>query len=464
MDAHDNDPAAFLLDPRSYPERPSAVVHHETHISHVFVGDKFVYKIKKPVNFGFLDFSTLEKRRFYCHEEVILNSRLAGDVYLGVVPIYGRGGRYSFRRSKGASIAEYAVKMRTIPEERLLSSLIGAGRLLEAEAAEVGAMVARFHRQAPAHRAGPYGGLSTVRTNTEENFEQIGPYRGFTVDAGLYDLLVGQTRAFVRENEVLFGQRKTGGFVREGHGDLHTQHVCLIRPPVIVDCIEFNKRFRISDVLEDIAFLLMDLEDKGRHDLSPAVCAAYFARFPSACSVELLRFYKTYRAVVRGKIEGFTARALAKEDREAAGAAKRRAADYFSLAGYYMGQARSVFNPVVLMGPAGSGKSAAAKGLLGDALVLRSDEVRKRIAGLKAADHVYVDYGTGLYDAGTTHRTYRVLTHEAVAAGREGRRVVVDAAFLTSDLVRQFYDACMAGGSTPSLSRVSRTQPCFVRG
>jgi len=447
--AHYSDLVTFLLDPRSYPDSPSGIVHHETHISHVFVGDAYVYKIKKPVNFGFLDFSTLEKRHFYCREEVVLNSRLAGDVYLGVVPIYGRDGRYSFRRSKGAGIVEYAVKMRTIPEERLFSSLIGAGRLLEDEAAEVGAMVARFHRQAPAHRAGPYGGLSTVRTNAEENFEQIGAYRGATVDADLYDRLVEKTHAFLRDHEALFGQRKTGGFVREGHGDLHTQHVCLIRPPVIVDCIEFNKRFRISDVLEDIAFLLMDLEDKGRHDLSLAVSRAYFTRFPSACSVELLQFYKTYRAVVRGKIEGFTAKALAEEDPGAAGAAKRRAADYFSLAGYYMGQAHSLFNPVVLMGPAGSGKSAAAKGLLGDALVLRSDEVRKRIAGLKAADHVYVDYGTGLYNAETTHRTYRALTEGAVAACREGRRVVVDAVFLASDLVRQFYDASIREGLNP---------------
>ena len=447
--AHDNDLIAFLLDPRSYPERPFAVTHHETHISHVFVGDAFVYKIKKPVNFGFLDFSTLEKRHFYCREEVVLNSRLAGDVYLGVVPIYGRDGRYSFRRSKGAHVAEYAVRMKTIPEERLLASLIGAGRLLEAEAAEAGAMVARFHRQAPVHRAGPYGGLSSVRTNTEENFEQIGPYRGCTVDAGLYDRLVEGTHAFINHNETLFRQRKTGGFVREGHGDLHAQHVCLIRPPVIVDCIEFNKRFRIGDVLEDIAFLLMDLEEKGRHDLSLAVSRAYFARFPSACSVDLLRFYKTYRAVVRGKIEGFTAKVLADEDGGKAEAAKKRAADYFSLAGYYMEQSHSVFNPVVLMGPSGSGKSAAATGLLGDALVLRSDEVRKKLAGLNTADHVYVDFGTGLYSAGTTEKTYRAMTEETVAACREGRRVVVDATFLTSGLVRPFYDACMKEGLNP---------------
>ena len=128
------------------------------------------------------------------------------------------------------------------------------------------------------HRAGPYGGLSSVRTNTEENFEQIGPFRVLP-SLQLYGLLVAQTRDFIRDNEALFGQRKTGGFVREGHGDLHTQHVCLIEPPVIVDCIEFNKRFRIGDVLQDIAFLLMDLEQKGRHDLSQAV-ARLFLPFP----------------------------------------------------------------------------------------------------------------------------------------------------------------------------------------
>ncbi len=449
MGTHGNDLIAFFLKPSSYPEKPSSITHHETHISQVFVGDAYVYKIKKPVNFGFLDFSTLEKRHFYCHEEVVLNSRLAGHVYLGVVPIYGKDGRYSFRRSKGAHIAEYAVKMKTIPDERLLSSLIAAGRLLEEEAAAAGAMIARFHRQAPVHRAGPYGGLSSVRTNTEENFEQIGPFRGATIASELYGLLVAQTRDFIRDNEALFGQRKTGGFVREGHGDLHTQHVCLIEPPVIVDCIEFNKRFRIGDVLEDIAFLLMDLEQKGRHDLSQAVSCAYFSRFPSACSVDLLRFYKTYRAVVRGKIEGFTAKALENEDGDAGEAAGKRAGNYFALARYYTEQAYTVFNPVVLKGPAGSGKSEAARSLIPGALVFRSDKVRKGIAGLKAADHVYVDYGTGLYNAEATRRTYRVLTDEAVAACRKGKRVVVDATFLSSDMVRLFYDACMKEGLNP---------------
>ena len=167
--------------------------------------------------------------------------------------------------------------------------------------------------------------------------------------------------------------------MREGHGDLHSRHVCLIRPPIIVDCIEFNKRFRIGDVLEDIGFLLMDLEYRGRFDLSAAFSHAYFSLFPEAASPELLRFYKVYRAVVRGKIEGFTADALA--DQPDKQAAERRAREYYLLARHYIENGDRPFNPVVFMGVSGSGKSAIAQGLIGQAVLIRSDRVRKRDRG-----------------------------------------------------------------------------------
>ncbi len=323
---------AFLLNPESYPEKPQGIVYHETHISHVFVGGTMVYKVKKPVDFGFLDFTTLQRRRFDCAEEVRLNSRLAPGIYLGVAPIYGKGGAYSFRKARGWVIVEYAVKMQRIPEERLLSQIIEEGKLAYGGLDEVGSMLARFHGRARAHRHDPFGTVEPIRTNTEKQLRSNLGSPGHPVDQDTYESLASYTRTFINDRGGAFPQRKEGGFVREGHGYSHSGHVCLIDPPIIMDCIEFNKRFRIADVLEDMAFLFMDMEYRGKFDLSAAACRAYFSHtVRQQAAPGLVTFYKVYRAIVRGKIEGFTADAIHDE-------AKRRAAsrgrEYFLLARY----------------------------------------------------------------------------------------------------------------------------------
>ncbi len=438
---------AFLMDGRNYPERPSRIVYHETHISHVFVGDTTVYKIKKPVNYGFLDFTTLAKRHFYCKEEVVLNARLAGDTYLGVTAIYGKEGRYSFRRLRGYAVVEYAVKMRRIPEARILQTLIDQGKLLYGNLSAVGGLLARFHKGAPAFKKGPYGDVEAVRTNTEENFRQISSCRGVTIDEASYSRLAAYTRGFLIDNDRLFRERKRRGLVREVHGDLHSQHVCLTDPPIIFDCIEFNKRFRITDVLEDIAFLLMDLEYRGRFDLSHAIEDIYFDVFSGACSPELLRFYMVYRCVVRGKIEGLTADAM--DDEVSRQAALRRARNYYGLAECYVEHERKAFNPVVFMGVSGSGKSVISRSLFPDGVVISSDAVRKDMLGIPAGEHVYVEYGTAIYDSDMTGRTYRAMTERATAAAAEGKRVVVDATFLTAGQRQGFYSACIEARLNP---------------
>ena len=447
----DTDPhlIAFLLNPESYPKKPRSIVHHETHISHVFVGRTMVYKIKKPVDFGFLDFTTIQKRRFFCAEEVRLNSRLAEGIYLGVAPIYGKGEAYSFRRARGWVIVEYAVKMLRIPEERLLSQIIEEGKLAYGGLDEVGAMLARFHGRAMAHRHDPFGTVEAIRTNTEENFAQILPHRGITVEQDTYERLVSYTRAFIDDRGEAFFRRKESGFVREGHGDLHTGHVCLIDPPIIMDCIEFNKRFRIADVLEDMAFLFMDMEYRGRFDLSAAASRAYFSHtVRQQAAPELITFYKVYRAIVRGKIEGFTADGV--RDEAGKSAAVRRGREYFLLARYYAEHPeKTAFNPVVFMGVSGSGKSAIAEGLLAGSLVLRSDLVRKEMAGKEPHEHVYVGYGEQIYRDDMTQRTYLALTQAAVDSARSGQRVVVDATFLARSQRSGFYEACLGAGLNP---------------
>jgi aminoglycoside phosphotransferase family enzyme/predicted kinase len=451
----------FLLNPDNYPEKPHVVDHYETHISHVFVGDSIAYKVKKPVDFGFLDFTTLEKRRLFCREEVRLNSRLAKDYYLGVTPIYSEDNTYSFSRTAAAKIAEYAVQMRRIPEERLLDYLIGQGRLLHTEMEPVGITLARFHEDVPAYRGRLYGGLGSVIAATEENHEEIKPFVGLTLDQRLYDDLVEYARGFIRQWKGLFELRKKDGLVREGHGDLHSQHVCLTHPPIIFDCIEFNKRFRISDMLEDIAFLLMDLEFRGRWDLSRTLFRAYFSIRRDALVAQLLRFYKVYRAVVRGKIEGLTARSVT--DEGARQDAVRRAKEYFSLAGYYIKSGNARFNPIIFMGVSGSGKSAIATGLFPDAFILRSDAVRKELLGLKPDEHKYVEYGTGVYAGDMTEKTYRVLAQRAVEETRSGKRVILDATYLKEAERLALLSACTDANLNPFFIHCCAAEPVLMK-
>jgi aminoglycoside phosphotransferase family enzyme/predicted kinase len=437
----------FLLNPDNYPEKPHTITHYETHISHVFVGDSHAYKIKKPVDLGFLDFTSLEKRRLFCREEVRLNARLAADFYLGVSPVYSNTDDYSFTKETGSEIAEYTVKMRKVPEERLLHQLIVEGRLLYKELEPVGLRLARFHDEVPAHRSGHYGGLGSIIATTEENHDEIRPFVGLTIDQRLYDDLVEYTRGFIRQWKDLFAKRTKDGLVREGHGDLHSKHICLIQPPVIFDCIEFSKRFRISDILEDIAFLLMDLESRGRFDLSRALFKSYFSVQRDALVSQLLRFYKVYRAVVRAKIEGLTSRSLSDEGGQQG--AIRRARNYYALADHYLKSEGAHFNPVVLMGVSGSGKSAIANGLLPDAVVFRSDVVRKELLGQKPDQHTYVEFGAEIYADDITGETYRLLAQRAVEKARSGKRVLVDATYLKEQQRLAFFGACCAAGLNP---------------
>jgi uncharacterized protein len=437
----------FMLDPQSYPERTSHVTHIQTHISHVFLCDDRVYKIKKPVNFGFVDFTTMRKRHYYCGQEVVLNSRLAPDTYLGVMAIYRKDHVYSFGKKAGSKICEYAVKMKRIPLDCLLYDLIEQGMPLYGELEPVGHMLALFHKEVRIYRESTYGGFETVRAAAEQNFEQIGPFRGITIDNNVHDKLAEYTRQFLEENREKFSLRKKTGWVRDGHGDLHSQHVCLSKPPIIFDCIEFNKSFRIADVLQDIAFLLMDLEYRARFDLSSRLLKAYFADPLEGFDEELLRFYKVYRAVVRGKVDGLLAQGL--QDGAQKEESLRAAREYFHLAQFYINHAGQPFNPVVFMGLSGSGKSTIAKDLGPDSVILRSDEVRKAMTGIDKADHRFAGFGGDIYSKSLTREVYCAILERALDEVRKGEKVIVDATYLKQNQRRNFYETCIEKGFNP---------------
>jgi hypothetical protein len=411
------------------------------------LSDSIVYKIKKPVNLEFLDFSTLKRRLFFCKQEVLLNSRLAPDTYLGVESIFSKGGSYSFQRRRGWRVAEYAVKMKKIPMDYLLSHLIEQGMLLYGEIEPVGDLLADFHRKALIYNGPMYGSFGVIEGAAEQNFRQIEPFIEEISDRATLESIVTYTRKFLKENRNWFGIRKQNGWVRDGHGDLHSQHICLSSPPLIFDCIEFNKAFRIEDVLDDIAFLLMDLEYRARLDLSSRLFKTYFGKQEDALNSELLRFYKVYRAVVRGKVGGLLVKEL--PDNAEKEVSLRAAQNYLSLARFYIEYHNKPFNPIVFMGLSGSGKSTIAKGFTGNSPILRSDEIRKEITGVKRGEHRFVDFGSDIYSNSISKGVYRTLTERAVSEAKEGKRVVVDATYLKKNQRRDFYETCIAKGLNP---------------
>jgi aminoglycoside phosphotransferase family enzyme len=334
--ANDQDPRipSDLARPAAFPERTAKVELVQTHISFVFVADEHVYKVKKAVDFGFLDFSTRERRRRFCEAEVELNARLSPHVYLGVVPVTERQGRLVFG-GRGEP-RDWAVRMRRIPMGRLMSALLAQGIVGPEDMSRVAEAVARFHRGAATSEAiARFGSLETVRTNTDENFAQTAGYVGRTITRAQYDALRGYTERFLGERAGLLEARAREGFVRDCHGDLHTEHVVLTDPVTVFDCIEFNERFRYSDTAADIAFLAMDLDFHGRRDLSRTLVERYVAASGDAGALELLDFYKVYRAYVRGKVVSFRLddAHIPPEEKERA---RATAARYFELALSYV--------------------------------------------------------------------------------------------------------------------------------
>ena len=324
-----------LLKPESLPDPTQGVLLVQTHISLVFVADEFVYKVKKPVNFGFLDFTTFEKRAFYCRQELNLNRRLAKDIYLSVLPIRFDGKKYSMRSRKG-EIVEYAVKMKRISEQRLMKSLYERGALTENHVQRLARTLAAFHGRAlRTAEIDVFGEADRFRINTDENFAQIHKYIGVSIEKEQFGALLDWTDHFYRTRGELFGKRIQQGKIRDCHGDLHMEHVCFSRNLSIIDCIEFNERFRYSDTVADIAFLLMDLEYHGGKRYSASLWKHYRTSAGEAAVEPLLDFYKAYRAVVRGKVNSFQVDdpTISPEDKDKA---VQRAKKYFVLACSYL--------------------------------------------------------------------------------------------------------------------------------
>lgn len=423
MDMH-----SFLLDIANYPGETGPIECAETHASRVYLTKNHVYKVKKPVDFGFLDFSTLKKRKHFCEEEVRLNRQFAGDAapHLGVLALHFDGAHYSW--DGAGDIVEYVVHMRRLPGQRMLA------RLIDENAAELPALIeqlapllAKIHAAAPQVAAADFDDAASVAFNVRENFEQTAPFAPECIAPEALAAAQQRIEGFLAQHAALLQRRQAQGWVRQVHGDLHSEHICFTNPIQIYDCIEFNERFRTSDILCDIAFLIMDLQARGRLDLAQQLEQGWRANIDAGEVVDiLLPFYKSYRAWVRGKVAAFTMAQQA-EGSSARAELKKRSSQYLNLALGFLARP----SLVLTCGLMGSGKSYFAQHLAAatGAEVLRSDAIRKELAGLLPAEKVHVPFGSGLYDEESTTRTYAALLERAEALLRAGRPVIVDAAF-----------------------------------
>lgn len=327
------DLVAALLDPAAYPEPTSGVELVQTHISWVFLTDGFAYKMKKPVDLGFLDFTTLRKRHYYLKQELVLNRRFCPSLYLSVAPITVSEGKVKVG-GRGPAV-EYLLKMVRLPQKRMMDEVANRGELTLAQLDRLVAVLVPFYQEAA---TGPhinhYGEPGIITYNHEENFARMKSQVGDLLSMELFQEIRDFARGFLTHQRGLLRRRLKEGRIRDCHGDLHMANICLANGIYVFDCIEFNPRFRYGDVAADVAFLAMDLDFHNLAEFSRHFAAGFAAASSDEELVMLLNFYKCYRACVRGKVMG-----LAAGEPEATPAEQRRAREaaraYYALAGAY---------------------------------------------------------------------------------------------------------------------------------
>ncbi len=417
-----------MSDPNFFPHKPHNVIVIQTHISVVFIAGNLVYKVKKPLNFGFLDFTTFQKRRHYCEQEVLLNSRFSSGIYLGVVGIFD-GFKGINLLGKGTLI-DTAVLMRRIPAENILINRLSTQKIGMNLLDRIAKKIAQFHSQA---LNGPgiatYGSIETIRQNLIENFDQTKKFVGRTISERVYDGLKKKSFDYLSSHEALFQSRSANGHIRDCHGDLHLEHVVVNDDIMLIDCIEFNERFRYGDTAADLAFLLMDFDYRGFPAFGDRVSSTYAEISGDPDFEKCVRFYKSYRAFVRGKVTSFVIDEPEVEP-QAQLESMSKASDYFGLSLCYL-ESEPPVALIITCGFTGSGKSWFARQFSSryGAQLVQSDVVRKEQFGIDPGEHRLDKFGEGIYTSNATEKTYRSMFRNAQETLRSGRSVLLDASF-----------------------------------
>jgi len=436
-----------MLNPSLYDHPVSGIQLIETHISWVILTGDYAYKIKKPVDLHFLDFSTLDKRRFYCNEEIRLNQRLAPAIYLDVTRITGCPEQPQLNGS-GKTI-EYAVKMLQFPQQAQLDRMLQRGELENVHIDAIAAKAAAFHNSIlKISEDSPFGDPQQVLVPVYENFSQIRDGGCDTDASRILDRLSAWIDEILDKIEPKLLIRKASGFVRECHGDMHLRNIAYYNDEIIIfDCIEFNENLRCIDVMSEIAFMVMDLDDRGRSDLASRFLNRYLESTGDYAGLCVLRFYLVYRALVRAKVDCI--RAGQDDINEAEKSVTLlEFQNYLALAERYITPPEPIL--MVMLGLSGSGKTYISDSLLEliPAIRLRSDIERKRLHGYEQQERTASGIDTGVYSESATHKTYEHLQQQARILLENLYPVIIDAAFLHAWQRKLFFDLSRETGAT----------------
>jgi uncharacterized protein len=414
-----------MLAPEFYPHpvtQPIELI--QTHASYVILTGNFAYKLKKPVNFGFLDYSTVEKRQHFCTEEIRLNQRGAKELYLELLPIARQDDNYAFGNT--GEVVDYAVKMVQFPQSALLSNMFEAGTISNTEIEEMGRVVAEFHAHAQTSEyISSFGTTSRIRESIDDNYNQTKKYIGRAQTQAQYTETKAYTDRFLSEHAELFQERVSSGFIRECHGDLHLRNICRWHDKTLLfDCIEFNEPFRFVDTMYDVAFSVMDLEARGSKDLANRFLNTYVEQSGDWAGLQVLPLYLSRQAYVRAKVTSFLLDDAGIADRDKEVAAQTAGA-YYHQAWVYTQPRQGKL--IIIAGLSGSGKSTLGKHIAQNigAIQLRSDAVRKHLGGIALLDRG----DASLYTPEMTARTYDRVLELGSKLATQGFTVILDAKY-----------------------------------
>jgi aminoglycoside phosphotransferase family enzyme/predicted kinase len=435
-EGHSNLPALVeaMMRPEFYPEHPERVELVQTHISYVFIAGAFVYKLKKAVRFSFVDAADIARRRRLCEDEIRLNRRLATDVYLGMFPIFRAGAEFrlggdSSAHDEHAEVVDYVIKMRRLPAECMLDRMLARREVDHSTIRALAAVVANFFATASTTHGGKYGTASALWHRIVGEIMEVEPLVRLTLSADEFRIIQDFLRGFISTHWRMLNARAAAGRVREGHGDLRCEHICIEGGKIsIFDCVEFSERLRTCDIASEVAFLAMDLDRLGAPDLADELVGAIIDATHDEELPLPMPFYKCYRAVIRGVVESLRARQEPTDDRarESAIALAHR---YFALACEYARSAAPAI--VVVCGLSGSGKSTVARALQyrWGFPIVSSDHTRKNLSSIPAETDAADAYRSGIYADSVTQATYAAMLDDARHILTEATGVILDATY-----------------------------------